>query len=242
MEGLHHVGVDGCRAGWIAVTRSRGRLQHALFSTMRELMAAYEDAERILVDIPIGLPWNGVATRPCDRLARSVLGAPRRSSVFPVPCREAVQATNLAQARVVNAAVLGRSLSRQTWGICGKIAEVDALLLEDPPRSGTLREIHPEVCFWALAGRRPMRYEKSTPVGQNERLDLLARHEPQAATLLGLALSQSRRADVQADDVLDAIAAFVTAEAPDARLARLTGEPCRDQQGLPMEMVYAPTR
>jgi len=81
MEGSYHVGVDGCRAGWIAVTRSRGRLQHALFSTMRELMAAYEDAERILVDIPIGLPWNGVATRPCGRLARSVPGAPRRGGV-----------------------------------------------------------------------------------------------------------------------------------------------------------------
>ena len=33
-------------------------------------MAAYEDAGRILVDIPIGLPWNGRATRPCDQKLR----------------------------------------------------------------------------------------------------------------------------------------------------------------------------
>ncbi len=45
----------------------------------------------VLIDIPIGLPRKG--TRACDVLARSVLKK-RASSVFPVPCRKAIQAFN----------------------------------------------------------------------------------------------------------------------------------------------------
>jgi len=43
---------------------------------------------------------------------------------------------------------------------------------------------------------------------------------------------------IQADDVLDALVALVTAEAPTGMLGSLIGQPSRDQHGLPMEMVY----
>ncbi len=236
---MRHVGVDGCRAGWIAINRACERLEYGVFRAMGDVLAAYDDAERIFVDVPIGLPWDGAPVRPCDRLARGLLGKPRMSSVFPVPCRDAVYARSLAEARKVNSAVLGRSLTEQTWGICAKIKQVDALLLEKAPLGAQVREIHPELCFWALAGRKPMRHRKNTVAGRNERLDVISRHEPGAPALLRLALSQTRRTDVQADDVLDAMVAFITAEAQVGRLTCLTGEPSRDQRGLPMEMLYA---
>jgi len=43
---------------------------------------------------------------------------------------------------------------------------------------------------------------------------------------------------VQADDVLDAAVAFVTAEARGGELVPLVGMPPHDEIGLPMEMLY----
>ena len=51
-----YVGVDGCRFGWVAVAEEAGRLEYRLFGAMSDVLAAHPDAERILVDIPIGLP------------------------------------------------------------------------------------------------------------------------------------------------------------------------------------------
>ncbi len=172
---MRHVGVDGCKAGWLAVTRNGTRLEYRLFTNIRELASAFSNAERILIDIPIGLPWSDAAVRPCDRLARGFLGKARKSSVFPVPCREALGAPGLNEARAINQACLGRSLGAQTWSIARKIAEVDNFLLADRRRRPCLREIHPEVCFWALAGRKPMMHRKGALEGREERLRLLTR-------------------------------------------------------------------
>lgn len=106
--------------------------------------AGFPDAERILIDVPIGLPWPSVPIRPCDRLARCLLGKPRSSSVFAVPCREALFAGSLEEARTLNRDRIGRSVGAQTWGISPKIAEVDRFLgnrqRADPSRgsSGTV--------------------------------------------------------------------------------------------------------
>jgi predicted RNase H-like nuclease len=160
------------------------------------------------------------------------------SSVFPVPCREAVYTAKAAEARQINLTVLGRSLTEQTCAISGKIAQLDVLLLEDPSLQSRVREIHPEVCFWALAGRKAMQDKKSRVTGQKERLAVLSRYEKGAAELMALALSQTRRTELRADDVLDAMVEFVTAEARVGPLASLMGQPTHDQRGLPMEMLY----
>src|SRR5262245_56779558 len=111
------VGVDGCHAGWLAVTRLRGELEYQVFPALRELTAQYKDAELILIDAPIGLPCKDVPVRPCDSLARKMLGRLRRSSVFPVPCEEALLARSDSAAERANLRVLGRSLSKQTLAI-----------------------------------------------------------------------------------------------------------------------------
>lgn len=134
-----HVGVDGCRAGWLAVTRRGPELAWQVFSTFDDLASAFSDAERIFIDIPIGLPWEGAPVRPCDRLARQILGKPRMSSVFPVPCRQALAATGLAEAREINNRCIQRSIGAQTWCISPKIREVDTYLLSHDRDSSSAR-------------------------------------------------------------------------------------------------------
>ena len=98
-------------------------------------------------------------------------------------------------------------------------------LLPNPPLQRTGFRPAPEVCFWALAGGQPMRHGKSTAAGQKERRDLLDDHEPSSTAFVQRVLSETRRKDVQPDDVLDALMALITAETPETRLKRLAGEP-----------------
>ena len=231
-----HVGVDGCPAGWFAVTRSAGKLTFAVVPTVSELVKSYPEASRIFIDIPIGLPWHDVPVRPCDRLARQALGAPRGSSVFPVPCRKALNAPDRESASAINYAEMGRKLSAQTWAISPKIQEVDSFLRKSGASS--IREVHPEVCFWALAGKKPMKHRKSTQAGRDERLDVLTKYEAGARDLLERALAETLRKEVRADDIVDALVAFLTAEACAGKLTQIVGKPSVDQENLPMEMLY----
>ena len=235
---MPHVGVDGCKAGWIAVTRSGVGLEFCVFATIVDLAKAFLVAERILIDVPIGLPWRDVPIRPCDHLARSILGRLRKSSVFAVPCREALAVDSLDEAKRINMAHIGRSIGVQTWGISPKIAEVDVFLRADSNRSVNIREVHPEVCFWALAGRKPTMCSKATTEGREERVRILRYYEPHVSSFVSDALATTARKDVQASDVLDAAVAFVTAEARAGELSVLAGNPSRDLAGLPIEMLY----
>ena len=88
----YRVGVDGCRKGWVSVALQSGQPARLMvFEDLTELWQAHRGADVILIDMPIGLLQTGPAERQCEREARVQLGA-RRSSVFPVPCREAVYA------------------------------------------------------------------------------------------------------------------------------------------------------
>lgn len=233
-----HVGVDGCKAGWFAVTRTNTKLVGQVFLGINDVASMYGDAERIFIDIPIGLPWADAPIRPCDRMARQVLGKPRNSSVFPVPCREALSAKGVEEARKINQMCIGRSVGEQTWGISKKIKQVDDFLLSNESNTRLIREVHPEVCFWALAGRKSMKHRKTTRQGKEERLRVLQQFEPSISTFVKGALSTTSRKDVQEDDVLDAAVAFLTAEASRGDLMTLAGKPSRDLMGLPIEMYY----
>jgi predicted RNase H-like nuclease len=87
-----------------------------------------------------------------------------------------------------------------------------------------------------------MRDSKQTTEGRRERLEVLARREPQSRRLLESAASSTRRSEVGLDDVLDALAAFVTGEAASDGLARVVGDPATDEEGLPMEMTHVAFR
>ena len=205
---------------------------------MRELLDASPEAELVLVDIPIGLPWRECPTRPCDFEARKLLGTPRSSSVFPAPCRAAASASNVAEARANNVAELNKSLSEQAWGICRKIAETDELMRGDSRARKVVREVHPELCFWALNQWRPTAHPKRTKGGQRERVSVLMRHEPQTVALLATLAAQVNRKDARADDLLDALVANVTARSGTDVIEMVSGTPKHDECGLAMEMLY----
>ena len=232
-----YVGVDGCRSGWIAVTSNTHGLVYKVFARISDLFEEYRSAELVLVDIPIGLPWSSCPMRPCDQLARKILGI-RASSVFPAPSRNAAGASNVALARIRNIEDLGRSLSAQAWGICSKIAEVDNLLLSSSRARSVVREIHPEVCFWALNGRMPMTHSKKTPAGTLERTELLSDLDPSTALLLERVSAEQLRKHVQRDDVLDAHVAYLTAKLSLGSPQQLHGQPKHDERGLPMQMLH----
>ncbi|MGO4840025.1 DUF429 domain-containing protein, partial [Rhizobiaceae sp. 2RAB30] len=86
-------GVDGCKAGWVAVIRAPGQAAYACvvgsFAALVEMLPG--DAV-IAVDMPIGLPdISSHGGRGPETLVRRFLGA-RQSSVFSIPSRAAVYA------------------------------------------------------------------------------------------------------------------------------------------------------
>ncbi len=118
------------------------------------------------MDIPIGLRQGSSAKRSrerqerrCDKEARKLLG-PRRACVFRVPCRPAVYASSYDQAIARNEKLTGTRIFKATWNIVGKIREVDEFLSSNPEARNSVREIHPELCFWSLNRCRPLQYPK----------------------------------------------------------------------------------
>ncbi len=232
-------GVDGCRAGWFyfALARS-GEPDWGIAGTITELVSGADDSDRVFVDIPIGLP-DGPEGRHCDREARGRLRAPRASSVFPVPVRKALSAATYEEASRINREASGKGLTRQTFAILPKIGEVDSLLRRSEKARRIVREVHPEICFWALAGGSPMGHSKKKGAGFDERLALLKGFHPSVCGDFVQIRAEFRCWDLADDDILDAMAAAITASADPGALQTLPKHRTTDSGGLPMEMVYA---
>ena len=234
-------GVDGCRKGWFYFALVPDREPAwGVVEKVAELVAEADDSGRIFIDIPIGLP-NGAEGRLCDSEARRKLAPHRTSSVFPVPVRSALTAETYEEANEKNRQASGKGLPRQTYAIMPKIREVDSLLRGSARARRIVREVHPEICFWALAGGSPMRHNKKTRPGLDERVAVLERFHPSAVRCLDeIRTRYPRRSDLADDDILDAMALAITASANRGALRTLPELPVEDSCGLPMEMVYAP--
>ncbi len=244
-DGFTAFGIDGCRAGWfVVIVRPTGELEWRVVPAIDELVRTAEDADRIFVDIPIGLP-AGPKERMCDQAARQKLGKPRSSSVFRAPVREVLKTTSFAQAGKISRKQTaidggnGKGVTRQTFELRSKISEVDELLRGCPKARRLVREIHPEVCFASLAGWRAMEYNKKKAAGFKERRTVLLKVWRDFDELLDDVLEKKLRKCVARDDVLDAAVAALTACQDENLLQTLPAKPCKDAHGLPMEMVYA---
>ncbi len=229
-------GVDGCRKGWFRVCRetTSGELVFDVVETVTELVARPPGPAIVALDIPIGLPAGGA--RACDREARALLG-PRRNSVFPAPVRPAVTAATREEASQITMGIDGRRVAAQAWAIYSKIRAADAALASSPVTRSAIREVHPEVCFWAWNGRRPMKWAKKKREGQHERLVLAEAWLGEG--VLGQARGNYLKKDLADDDVLDAIAGLWTAHRiADGLAETLPALPPRDETGLPLEIVF----
>lgn len=224
-------GIDSCRGGWLAVVVTFGEQVEAeelvLVERFEELSGLSPRPSHVAVDVPIGLldePAQG--GRPCDREARRVLGRPRSSSVFSAPARPSLSSTTFQEAGQYG-------LNLQTFGILPKVREIDRIM--NPEFQFRIREAHPEVCFFTMAGLAPAQAGKKKVEGREERISLLERYFFQ----VGEALGRFPRSQVSADDVLDAYACAWTA----MRIFRgeaghLPDEPERDSKGLQMAIWY----
>lgn len=232
------VGVDGCKKGWFAVKLTDGlEWEVKVFEDINALWAEFHDAAVILIDIPIGLKDEGLNERECDVAARKLLGKKRASSVFRTPCRKAVHSP-IDKASKINFNLTKRQLPLQTLNILSKIGEVDALLSKDKSARQVIREIHPEICFWALSGGRPIQYSKKRQEGFFERERILRSLYPKAEAIVNEALAAYRRNEVAKDDIVDALSAAVTAKIGFNKLLTIPEIPPVDSEGLRMEMVY----
>lgn len=233
-------GVDGCRAGWVAVVREDGRTRVCVFARFAELLAALPGDAIVAVDMPIGLPeWIGPSGRGPEALARSVLGA-RRGSVFAIPSRRAVEAEpgpwgSAAERLAAHARVSAvaretshppRGVSIQAFGLFGKIREIDELMRNVPGLGGRVIESHPELAFWRLNGEHAMAWPKKLQgrtcvEGMSERREVLGRQGVSGEMLAG------RFVGVGEDDLLDAAVLLLVAE----RFAEGMAVPMPDQPG-----------
>jgi predicted RNase H-like nuclease len=233
---MKYTGVDGCKAGWFFVSLDDNEDWNiGLLAGISELSGLITKNQLILVDIPIGLPEYGKNKRQCDIAARKVLRA-RRSSIFPVPLRQAINCTDYEDASRVNYEYTQRKLSRQSWAIAQKIKEMDRFLL-GVETGKEVRETHPEICFWALNNYREMKYNKKSREGVNERLAVLLKYCSYAEDIVKAAGQKYQRREAARDDIIDALIIAVTARFYPL-LATLPEEVEYDTRGLPMEIVY----
>ena len=225
------IGVDGCPGGWIAL-RWAETVSHHLCRSFADVLAM--DAAVIAVDMPIGFPQG--SGRAAEREVRSRLGD-RQSSVFSVPSRAAVMCKDYRESCAANLAASDppKKVSKQIFHIFPKMREIDALIT--PELQARVVEVHPELAFWAMNGEAPLPLPKkvkgqpSAP-GLELRKALIAK----AGFPLGeLPPVTYRRADVGADDLIDACAcAWSARRILEGRAVSFPADPPRDAKGLRM--------
>lgn len=220
-------GADGCRTGWVVCRRDAdGVLDIRVVKTLAE---ACEGLSILAVDMPIGFVDVPRPPRACEVEARKLLPG-KASSVFPTPCRPALDGTTHAEANALSKS-LGIGLPRQTFHLFPKMREVDALMRGNKALHAIVHEAHPELAFARMNGGKPVLSKKRKPEGFAERLGLLARH--------GFDWTPSTVSGAARDDVLDAIAVCRTALLiAEGTAKRLGAEHERDRYGLPMNIWF----
>lgn len=229
-------GVDGCRAGWLAVFRAldgREPPRHRVFPRFADILEAPEAPAIVAVDMPIGLPDRiGRGGRAAEIAVRPLLGQ-RQSSVFSMPSRAAVMAEDYGEAChiALETSDPPRKVSRQGFGLFPKIREIDALMT--PALEDRVYEVHPELAFWRLNGETAMalpKKVKSRPneAGLDERRALLQRFGFESNFL-----RQKPPSGAGPDDLIDAAVNSLIAERISAgRAESFPADPPRDAREL----------
>lgn len=272
-------GVDGCKAGWFFFKLSGCPAiveEYGIRTTFKDIVDDAADNDLVLVDIPIGLPdladqdgrARETAFRTCDEQARGKLGN-RKSSVFPVPVREVMEALRHCMGlgvrprndeekkkrrwsevrRILNDRELsvakgeGR-ITAQSFAILPKIVEADDLLRGNAKARKIVRETHPEVCFHALVGddrkERLETFSKKHGLGFLNRVTILESCHRGAKSAIFNACEEWSK--IASDDIVDAMACAVTARIilnEPGARRPLRYDSPKDKKGLPMQIVYA---
>lgn len=237
-------GVDGCKDGWLIAIVSGKRKKVTensweftfervvIANTFAEVLSKTIDCVLVCIDIPIGLS-NGDKPRQCDVMARRLLRRARASSVFPAPIRPCLSATDYETACKISLEYSGKKLSKQSFALLRKIRQVDDLMA--PPLQQRVREIHPEISFWAINNKKPIQQNKKTVPGQARRHRLL--HD--IFGNVDIVLAYAPNSGYVMDDALDAlVAAWTASQTIIGEAGTLPEEPEYDSRGLRMEIVH----
>jgi predicted RNase H-like nuclease len=223
-------GLDGCRGGWMTVRLDTSNRQISVDLATSWCNLDFTGLALAAVDMPIGLAEAG--PRACDLTARALLPPGRKSSVFAPPRRYMLACRRWQEAHAEGRRREGVGLSKQSWNICPKIAEIDRHI--GPGDQERLCEAHPELIFHNLNGWQALP-PKKTPEGARRRREILARHG------IDFASDEPKlpRRLAGPDDLLDAAACALAAERIlGGRGCRLPPDPPRDRRGLRMEIWY----
>lgn len=233
-------GADAFREGWVVVLQrpKTGAVRPRTVSDLEALLGLPEQPTVLGLDMIVGLPDRAQpGGRRCDREARTLLGSPRSRSVFSPPAYDALSASSYEEAQRRNRASGSEApgLSRQTFNLFPRLRAVAAQMT--PSMQRWVREIHPELSFYAMNDDTPLPESKHTDVGRSSRIELLRTHGFSDIRKIVEDLSTG---PVGTDDVLDAHAACWTAR----RIHAGTAERCppRDEpaphnsRGLRMEI------
>ena len=240
MSDGQYIGIDGCRNGWIAAVLDYGNLRIERYETILDIMREFPTADAYLIDMAIGLPESiEEAKKRPDKTARKELGK-HGSTVFPIPCRQAIMVDpNDPQAvvkmRELNRSVLEKSLSAQSLNIIPKIRELDEFLDEHREYKNVLCESHPELCFTRLNGRALM-MKKKTVEGLEERRRILEKYLKNGM-MDGIQV-RAKELNCMPDDIMDAVCLAVSAALKaHGMYETIPEEPETDTRGLVMQMI-----
>lgn len=227
------VGVDGCKGGWAAAVLTDNRLEFNVYEHIADVLAVHVDAERILIDMIIGLPESAEDLPPEAQLRALLRG--KASSVFNRPCRQAVYA-DAKDSSAANKAVLGKALSAQSIGIIPKIRELDEYLAAHPEHLVRVYESHPELVFAKLSGA-PVMEKKREYNGEYKRLSILSQFVPSVRA--AVEHSGIKKQQAATDDLIDAACLAVAARLSLTQpLLSVPERPQTDARGLTMQVVY----
>lgn len=230
-------GIDGCRGGWLVVceTPLPGPWSWFVAPNFETVWRRLKDFDAIGVDMPVGIPDRG--PRECEALARKLLSPRRTASVFSSPIRSILAIDDYVRACDTREAIDGKRMSKQSFFIMEKIAEIDAVIQARRDFGAKLYEVHPEVSFTALGGGEPMTHAKREAAGFEERREHLADVFP--TSVVDEALAAFPKQQVAKDDVLDAFAVLWSAKRIALSTAeRLPEEPDYDPCGIDMAIWY----
>jgi predicted RNase H-like nuclease len=213
-------GVDACRNGWVAVVNRDGVFAAYVISHIAELNEVVPGAQVVAIDIPIGLLSEGIRT--ADLMGRDELDT-RRSTLFVVPVRSALEAMTHHEATSISSEKSGVGISLQSFSLKEKIFEVERWLPDAPC---PVYEVHPELSFKEMDGT-VVTPSKKTWAGMTVRRDKLFREQ---IFLDGVSLEVGARCAT--DDMLDAGAAVWSARRILMKGARsIPAQPQRSPEG-----------
>tara|TARA_B100001093_G_scaffold518874_1_gene605351 strand:- start:2568 stop:3275 length:708 start_codon:yes stop_codon:yes gene_type:complete len=234
-----NIGIDGFIDSWcVCSIDSKNQLTISTCTDIENIIQFLNAESRIFIDIPIGLSSKSIQ-RKIDQKLRDKLPKGKKSSVFNAPCRQAVRANNYIQAKEINKKILQKSISIQSWNISNKIKEVDEFLIKNKNKYFSIHESHPEFCFINLNDGMPLKNNKKTKGGIDERISILNKFIKNTEDILEKNYHQFKDEKIKRDDILDAISLALSVKKwSNNGKRKITQYPECDEKGLPFEIYY----